>query len=230
MQQQEHFRHELKYEIGYAEYLSVRSRLRAIMKSDCHTGEDGVYHVHSVYFDNYQDKNLVEKVNGYPYREKFRIRYYNDDLSFITLEKKIKQNNLCRKISASITKEEYEDLMRGRTDWMRNHPEALVRELYAKMKYQALRPRVLVSYKREPYVYAAGNVRITFDSHIRSSLYENDFTSLGSRGIPATDTTGTMVLEVKYDGFIPDIIRKSIQCGTLRQEAFSKYGICRRFG
>lgn len=230
MQQQEHFRHELKYEIGYAEYLSMRSRLRAIMKSDCHTGEEGVYYVHSVYFDNYQDKNLAEKINGYPYREKFRIRYYNDDLSFITLEKKIKKNNLCRKVSASITKEEYRKLMTGEKEWMRNHEEPLVQELYAKMKYQSLRPRVMVSYKREPYVYAAGNVRITFDSEIRSSLFENDFTSMLSPGIPATDRPGTMLVEVKYDGFIPDVIWKSIQCGTLRQEAFSKYGICRRFG
>lgn len=44
---------------------------------------------------------------------------------------------------------------------MRGHPAALVQELYAKMGYQALRPRVLVSYVREAYLYGPGNVRIT---------------------------------------------------------------------
>lgn len=230
MQQQERFRHELKYEIGYADYLSMRSRLRAIMKSDCHTDTDGVYRIRSIYFDNYEDKNLREKINGYAYREKFRIRYYNDDLSFITLEKKIKKNYLCQKISVPLTKEEYELLMRGETAWMREHPEHLIKELYAKMKYQVLRPRVLVSYKREPYIYEAGNVRVTFDSDIRTSLFKQDFAESASEGIVAAESCETMILEVKYDDFLPDVISRMIQCGNVRQQAFSKYGICRRFG
>ena len=111
-----------------------------------------------------------------------------------------------------------------------SHPEELVRELYCKMKTQQLRPRVLVSYVREPYVYGAGNVRVTFDSNIRTSLFRRDFADGAVPDISAADSPGAAILEVKFDAFLPEIIRSLLQTGTLRQQAFSKYGACRRFG
>lgn len=113
---------------------------------------------------------------------------------------------------------------------MLEHPEPLVGELYCKMKLQQLRPRVLVSYVREPYIYRAGNVRVTFDSHIRTSLFERDFAAGTPSDISATDAPGDTILEVKFDAFLPEVIRGLLQVGTLRQQAFSKYGACRRFG
>ena len=153
------YRHELKYQISPADHHALRQRLRAVMKRDPHTRADGLYTIRSVYFDNYGDKALREKVYGVQKREKFRIRYYNDDLSFITLEKKIKHNDLCMKIDAPLTVEEYRRILQEPGTWMLEHPQPLVRELCCKMKTQQLRPRVLVSYVREPYVYAAGSVK-----------------------------------------------------------------------
>ena len=75
------------------------------------------------------------------------------------------------------------------------------------MKTQQLRPRVLVSYVREPYVYAAGNVRVTFDSNIRTSLFQREFLNGALPDIIATDAPGDIILEVKYDAFLPEIIR-----------------------
>ena len=224
------YRHELKYPIGTADYLALRQRLGAVMQRDAHVGADGRYTTRSVYFDNYRDKALREKLDGVQRREKFRIRYYNDDLSFITLEKKIKHNDLCMKVDAPLTAEDYQRLLQAPGAWMLEHPQALVRELYCKMTVQQLRPRVLVSYVREPYVYAAGNVRVTFDSHIRTSLFQSDFSGGALPDISAADAPGDMILEVKYDAFLPEIIRSLLQTGTLRQQAFSKYGACRRFG
>ena len=94
--EQKKFRHELKYGIGYLQYLELRNRLRAVMRTDANTNVDGRYLVRSVYFDNYEDKALREKINGISEREKFRIRYYNDDLSYIVLEKKIKDQEIGR--------------------------------------------------------------------------------------------------------------------------------------
>lgn len=160
------YRHELKYQISPADYHALRQRLRAVMKRDPHTLADGLYTIRSVYFDNYRDKALREKVDGVQRREKFRIRYYNDDFSFITLEKKIKHNDLCMKLDATLTAGEYRRLLQTPGPWMLEHLQPLVRELYCKMNTQQLRPRVLVSYVREPYIYDAGNVRVTFGSHI----------------------------------------------------------------
>ena len=94
------YRHELKYKIYFSEYLAIRQRLRSVMRPDPHAGADGTYQIRSIYFDNVYDKALREKVDGIQKREKFRIRYYNDRFSFITLEKKIKHNSLCMKKDA----------------------------------------------------------------------------------------------------------------------------------
>ena len=225
-----HYRHENKYEISKAEYLAMRLRLRRIMSADPHTNEDGLYQIPSIYFDNIYDKALKEKIDGAAKREKFRIRWYNDDFSFITLEKKMKINNLCLKYDARITEEECHRILNGDIEFMRTHPEELVKELYAKMKYQRLKPKVLVSYVREPYVYKSGNVRVTFDSNVRTSIFRRDLLTKNGLDISATDAPGDMILEVKYDAFLPEIIQDIIQSKDLRQQAFSKYGACRRFG
>ena len=230
MNQTEKFRHELKYRIGCAQYIELRNRLRTVMRSDVHTDVDGRYLIRSIYFDNYMDKALREKIDGVSRREKFRIRYYNDDFSYITLEKKVKNNALCMKSDAEITKEECQNLLEGRLKWMRGHPSQLVQELYAKMHYQLLYPRVLVSYIREPYVYDAGNVRVTFDSDIRTTLYHRHFLEEKVADISTADQPWDMILEVKYDAFLPTIIRDILQTNTIRQQAFSKYEACRRFG
>jgi len=227
MNDEKHYRHELKYNISYSDYLAIRSRLKTVMQKDPHA-RDGTYRIRSVYFDNVYDKALREKIDGVGKREKFRIRYYNDDLSYITLEKKMKIDKLCLKYDARISEEEFRSILSGDIDWMKDSERELVKELYAKMRYQGLKPRVRVSYLREPYIYKAGNVRVTFDSQIRSSMYQSDF--IGSDDISATDSPSDMLLEVKYDAFIPEIIKNLIQTGDGNQDSFSKYGACRRFG
>lgn len=228
MEQEKHYRHEMKYSVSYADYLVIRNRLRTIMKPDPHTSANGTYRIRSVYFDNLNDKALREKTDGIAKREKFRIRYYNDDLSFITLEKKMKINNLCLKYDAPITQAEFQDILNGRTDWMKSSPQELVRELYAKMRYQGLRPKVRVSYLREPFIYEPGNVRVTFDSEIRTSLFQQEF--IDADDISATELPNEMILEVKFDAFLPQIIQDMVQAKSISRQAFSKYGACRRFG
>ena len=246
MTQDRQYRHELKYKISYPDYLAMRSRLRPVMKADPHAAAGGRYLVRSVYFDNLNDKALREKIDGVAKREKFRIRYYNDDLSYIVLEKKMKIGSLCLKCSAPITEEECRKILSGGrssvTDggrgslrngdlsFMKEHPQELVRELYAKMTCQLLRPRVLVSYTREPFIYPAGNVRVTFDSDIRTSLFHQEFLTKEAAGISATDEPQDVYLEVKFDAFLPEVVQDLIRVKGIRQHAFSKYSASRRFG
>ena len=224
------YRHELKYQIRAADYYAIRARISAIMKHDCNATESGTYIIRSIYFDNYRDKALREKIDGLPIREKFRIRFYNNDFSYITLEKKIKHNSLCVKEDADISQDEFKKIICDPGVWMANHNKNLVRELWTKMQTQQLRPRVIVSYKREPFVYNAGNVRVTFDSNIRTSLFQSDFATGILPDIPADNSDDTIILEVKYDNVLPDVIACLLQTGNLHQQAFSKYGACRRFG
>lgn len=111
----ETFRHELKYQIGIGDYHAIRQRLRPVMKPDEHAKADGRHLIRSIYFDNMYDKALREKISGVQKREKFRIRYYNDNFSFLILEKKMKWNSLCMKMDARLTEEECRAILTGDT-------------------------------------------------------------------------------------------------------------------
>ena len=41
---------------------------------------------------------------------------------------------------------------------------------------------------------------------------------------------GEMIMEVKYDAFLPGVIQNLIQTDEVRQESFSKYAACRTYG
>lgn len=227
---EERYRHELKFQISPADYFAIRQRIFPLMQKDPHARSDGLYLIRSIYFDNFDDKALREKVNGVALREKFRIRYYNDDFSYITLEKKIKHNNLCLKKDARISIEEYTSILSGKADFLSEQSPALVKELFQKMQTEMLRPKVMVSYVREPFIYQAGNVRVTFDSCIRTSLFQQDFLNSKIQDISATECPQDIVLEVKYDAFLPEIIADLLQLQDIRQQAFSKYAACRKYG
>lgn len=221
-------RHEYKHRINYEDYLVIRSRIKQIAEPDSHADEDGRYRIRSLYFDNLYDKALLEKINGVDKREKFRIRYYNDNSDFIRLEKKSKVHGLCHKISAPLTKEEVLSLCSGEVSFLLVSGRPLLQELYAKMKYQLLKPRVIVDYEREPYVYQAGNVRVTFDSDIRTGLYHNRLFDAPFFTAPAE--TQAIILEVKYDAFLPEIIEKAVRVPDRQTAAYSKYAVCRMYG
>lgn len=222
-------RHETKHNITYSEYLAIRSRLKVVAKSDCNALDQGTYQIRSLYFDNYNDKALRDKLDGVYFREKFRIRYYNNDSSVIRLEKKTKIAGLGNKMSAALTKEEVEKILIGDIDFLKQSKNALHVEFYSKMRNQLLKPRVVVDYIREPYVYPTGNVRVTFDTNIKSGLYSKDLFNQSLPEINAETHQGVL-MEVKYDAFLPDVIRQCIQVNERSQSAFSKYAACRRFG
>ena len=222
-----HYRHEWKHEITYSDLLAIRARMSAIATPDPHA-IDGKYLIRSLYFDNVNDKALREKVDGVDMREKFRIRLYNFDPSIIHLEKKSKKNGLGTKYSAPLTKEEAKAIVDGDIDWMRDSEHSLIQELYLKMYYQRMRPRTIVDYTREPFIFPPGNVRVTIDYDIRTGILGTDLLDPGCVTIPAGEAP--IILEVKWDAYLPSIIRDAVQLKNVRVGAFSKYAQCRIYG
>ena len=277
------WRHELKYELPVSEAAAIRSRLRAIAKSDPYTGKDGRYWIRSLYFDNYRDTALREKIDGVNLREKFRIRYYNRNPSLLKLEKKYKRGGLGTKFSEEIHSETVKEILDGSNGWF---PETvagndgkyecpLLMELYSKMRIAALRPKNIIDYVREPYQFEAGNVRVTFDYNLRVSWNPKDFLNPECDTIPAdypllaTDdffripkiglewpkpanvgerrrpenigerlqlksgglpiSRPPLLMEVKWDNFLPSIIQEALQTPCLPVGAFSKYAYSRVF-
>ena len=221
------FRHEWKIEINTADLLALRSRLRLLMETDEHA-VNGRYLIRSLYFDTPDDRALREKIDGVDRREKFRIRYYNGDTGFLSLEKKSKLNGLCSKQSVQITTGQTQAIAAGSTPQIQQNAPPLVQELCYKMKTEGLRPKVVVDYTREPFIYRPGNVRVTFDYGIRTGLRCTDFLNEGLVTVPAGDAP--VLMEVKWDAFLPDVIRDAVQITGRRASAFSKYAQCRIYG
>lgn len=221
------YRHEWKHEINAADRITIRQRLRAVAQPDPHAA-DGKYYIRSLYFDDLKDRALREKIDGVNMREKFRIRFYNGDTGLIHLEKKCKVNGLCSKFSTLISRDEAQAIAEGMIGWMKDCDRPLLQELYVKMNSRGLVPKTIVDYTREPFIFGPGNVRVTIDYDIRTGLDNTDFLNPDCVMIPAADSP--IILEVKWDAFLPDIIRRAVDLKGRRASAFSKYAACRMYG
>lgn len=221
------FRHEWKHEISTADFFALRSRLAAVMLPDNHAA-DGKYEIRSLYFDDLRDTALREKIDGVNRREKFRLRFYNGDPDYIVLEKKSKINGLCRKEQQRVSSEEVEMILNRNFDVWKASPFPLIKELYIKMQTKGLQPKTIVDYTREPFVYAPGNVRVTLDYNIRTGLLSTDFLNPHCVTVPSRDAP--IILEVKWDSYLPSMICDIVQLQNCRSTAFSKYAACRIYG
>lgn len=220
-----HLRHELKYVINEGTYRYLRSRLLPLMSPDEHS-KDGGYRVTSLYFDDVYNSCYWQKLNGSEVRRKFRIRAYGLDPSFISLESKHKDESYVSKLSRRLTEEQYRELLSGGCSFMaeQDGEEDVFGEFYRTDRVMKLRPRVIVDYQREALVYPFGHVRITFDSKLSACFNTMDMFSPGARYTRIFDKE--IILEVKFDNYIPDSIQAALQCINAPMQPVSKYIIC----
>lgn len=246
-------RQELKFELSPHEALLLAQRLGMLFPRDGHAGPDGRYTVRSLYFDTPFDDGLRDKHEGFTSRAKWRMRAYgtsplatNDAVHVVRLEKKVKRNGAGSKHAAWLTPREAHDLviashggLQGRESGNGGDSAAsptppegdsenpVLEEFKLARRILGLRPCVVVAYEREAYAFAPGNVRITLDSRMRSSKHPESFFDPGQLLIPYAP--GTVVLEVKYDAYLPDIVRDAICAPGAVRVAHSKYALARRF-
>ena len=206
--------------------LILRSRLSAVMHRDRHT-TDGTYQIRSLYFDNIYDKALREKLDGAYMREKYRLRMYNHDSSMIRLERKFKRGSLGNKDTAILTRDEADAIINGDTEWLAKSKNDVLLGFYTRLKNEGLFPKVIVDYTREPFIFAPGNVRVTLDYDIRTGIGCTDFFNPDSMSVPIHDDA--CILEVKWDNFLPDIVKDAVQLDCRKGGAFSKYAACRMY-
>lgn len=222
-------RSELKYLISSLDEILLKKRLSTIMKLDEHSNSKGEYKVNSIYFDNSQNKIFNEKMNGIYERKKFRIRWYGNDNTNLNLEKKLKENNLTFKTKTKISKEELKKIINNDIEWMLKDNRELVRELYLNMTLYNLKPQTIVSYDRIPFTFPYGNVRITLDRNLKTSIY-NINPSDNNFSLVNVLEKNNSILEIKYDEYLPEFLKELLQIGNKRQISVSKYILCRMYG
>lgn len=228
-QNEDTYRHELKYQIDACQVELLKCRLPDVVAADSHAGANSSYEVRSMYFDDFWNSCYYDNEDGNDPREKFRIRIYNGSDKKISLELKRKQCGKTLKKSCPITREQVEQLIVGQPlAWDDNAP-ALMKKFIMWLETRYAQPKIIVNYDRIPFVYPDGNVRITLDTNIMASTCLDRFFCEDVLGRPIMPL-GQHLLEVKFDEFIPDHIFHTIQTNKLTKTTFSKYYLCRKFG
>lgn len=223
------FRHELKYYLSNTDYELLRRRLRATMQRDQNAGREGMYFIRSLYFDDMDDAAFREKVSGVDDRNKYRLRIYNLSDSIIKLECKHKEGSYIQKRSVRISRAECDKLIRGDFSCLYNREEAFARSMYVEFRTRQLLPRVIVDYWREPFVFPYEDVRVTFDTNIRTAYRSTDLFNRNLLTYPVAVDAYDKILEVKYNRAMPTYIRMLLQAAAPLRSAASKYVMCRRF-
>lgn len=216
------YRNELKHVVTRAHAMVITSRLAGLLPRDQNADPDGKYLIRSLYFDTPENKAFHEKLEGLPIKEKYRIRLYNHDHSFIRLEKKIKRYSSGVKFTARVTKEEVQNILSGDITFLKESEQPLFRDFYLKLKTERYVPRAVVDYMREAYFCPAGNVRITIDSDIKASVDSTDMFNINLPTAPIM-ILGICIIEVKYDGFLPEYVQDIIQLNSCTSTTVSKY-------
>ena len=201
----------------------LKSRISKVLKLDPHTPSKGRYIIHSLYFDDYKDTSVYTTESGLSKRFKWRIRYYDEDLNYIVLERKEKLASRWHKKSCKLTLEEYKSIVSGNiTDILYDTNKSLIKELARDIMLYNYQPKVIIDYERIAYVEEITNVRITFDLNISASYDIDNFLN-GDYTRYYINPGGINILEVKFDEILPSYIRKIVESYGFKQTSFSKY-------
>lgn len=220
-------RTESKIPINRAEMLRLSSRLAKIMPRDRYSTSPDGYEVRTLYFDTLGDRSCVEKEDGLRFHEKIRVRIYGTSDRVIKLESKRKDGAAQTKQSLPISREMLEELVRGRYTALLQHPDPLAKYFYYKLS-QGMMPKTVIQYQRLSYYLNINNVRITFDYNIRATEACFDLFADPLLTHPIYPMDG-VILEVKYNGFLPGYVKKALQDVRKSPTSFSKYYSGRTF-
>lgn len=220
-------RQEQKFFLNYGEYSALRYKLKRVLDKDDH-GVNGVYTVTSLYFDDVYNRALAEKIRGDTVRHKYRIRYYNDNTAFLKLERKSKYQRTVVKSSVLLTEDEVRKIYDNNHAFLLEKGSEVADELYLELAGGILKPKVVVKYKRLAFVHPVGNLRITFDTEIKTSGHQTDIFDTDIHYLPAIGSN-MRIMELKFSGVIPDFIRSLLQIDHVMASAASKYVLSRRF-
>lgn len=219
------YRHEMKYLISIAEADILARRFSTVMERDPNTNESGHYMVRSLYFDDLNNTAYHEKMDGVPSRQKYRVRIYNEQAQRIMLERKLKEGSYVHKQNAPLSRDQVNRIMNGEFKFLLSTNKDLHKIFYYEAITRVLRPRVIVEYEREPFIYGPGDVRITFDKNVRAVTAKED---IFARELPSKLVLepGKIIMEVKFTSFLPTMIRNMLPGRSTEFVAVSKYVAC----
>lgn len=201
-------RYELKYALTMAQYEAMKLAMEGHMKQDAF----GRHTIHNVYYDT-ADYLLIRRSLEKPcYKEKLRVRSYNDQEN-VFVELKKKYDGVVYKRRMELPRTVAQDFLSGRQGLEAS--TQISREIdYFVQHYGTLRPMMYLDYEREAYYDPMDDaLRITFDHNVR----------IAQENAPITDGD-TILLEVKTAMGIPAWLLEFFGKEAIYKTSFSKYG------
>lgn len=215
------FREEKKFLISIDEFIKKSHTLSQVMTEDPHNGIHG-YIIRSLYFDTLYDSDYFEKLAGVETRRKIRLRIYDPNADFAMLEMKQKQGANQLKRSLRLSRNDAIALTKGDYSPLLSYEEPFAAECYAMMNCRCYRPKTIVQYNRKAFIAKENKIRITFDNQIAATESCFDLFSPNLNMNPVLDPYD-VVLEVKFNGFLLDYIRRMINSIDRSELSVSKY-------
>ena len=211
-------RQEHKYLISYVDYFKIRDAIRTLFIHDQHGSNDS-YQVNSIYLDDVYFSGAQDKAFGNELHKKYRIRYY-DDATKKKLELKKKTGNNSIKTSTPINDEVFQAIIDNDVDVLEKHFDDKLIRLYTLDFFRKnLEPKCNIIYKREAYRDETDNLRLTFDHSLEISRFDK---KIDGESIKLLKDT-MLIMEIKYEHFIPKEVKTIIKSISANQIAYSKY-------
>ena len=167
--------------------------------------------VNSIYFDTLNFKSAIDNLSGVSDREKFRVRWYGEDLDLFKqpiLENKIKKNFQGQKIYFKL--DEFNNKRLNQNNLLN-----LTKKINDLIPNKNLYPVTMTNYKRIYLISSNNEIRATLDYDLKykklSHYIENFFLKVED-----------VILELKYATNIDSYLRNQIS-GITRISKNSKY-------
>lgn len=224
-------RYELKYLLTQAEYRALRQAILPFMSYDTYGDPEGKYNIVTLYYESDDKKVYYETMNKLPFRQKLRLRIYDEvDLtSTAFIEIKQKFTNVVNKRRTLIPLgEAYKVLSEPYNEELINsvnasNPQILRESLHFKDLY-ALKPATVVSYDRQAFSGVAEtekDLRVTFDYNL---MCRSDDLAIenGPEGLNFVDQD-LVILEVKVSNSVPFWLSRILSEFNFSRQGFSKF-------
>lgn len=222
-------RHELKYFINFAQAHLLINKLKYILSEDKNNTNFDGYLVRSLYFDSHDDVCLLEKHSGNLNRKKYRLRLYHPDDKVVKFEIKSKSGEYIDKQSATISREDAKEVIKGNYEVLNNYNNKVLKFIYSEFTSNHYKPKSVVDYHRYALIYDTFNIRVTFDKYINYNNNNFDIFDNNLNTAPVFLGEHKTVLEVKFNEFLPPVIKDLLALDSLSKTSISKYVLSRQY-
>ncbi|MBN2441488.1 MAG: VTC domain-containing protein, partial [Spirochaetales bacterium] len=140
----------------------------------------------------------------------------------IKIEIKNKYNCYMKKETTYINRDQAKRLVEGDKSFLLDEQNNILNRVYYFMSKEYYMPVVIVDYYRDAFIEDFNNIRITFDRNIVACITDFDIFSTQLHTFPVLDSM-TIVMEVKYNNFLPSWLKQALSCIETVNSAISKY-------